>query len=212
MPFLVGESGHLTGQRYPLGPQGLRIGHDPGNDIRLELETVSGSHATLQAVGGQIQLHDHSTNGTWVNGQKHLRTAVTIQHGDSILVGGYAFRFDASQPAAAPGPAVATHPVTPAPATYPVAPAPPRMAYRRPPVEDYTVQAVITLLCYLFLYPVGLILNVIFLASGGSVARRVGYSPQGMTFLWVLLVLFFAAPLVVGVVFVLLLAVGLASL
>lgn len=237
MAFLVAESGGYAGQRFPLGPNGLRIGRDPGNDIILDVETVSGSHATLQQVGGQFQLHDHSTNGSWINGQKFVRSAVAIQQGDSVLVGGHAFRLEAD---GVPG-GQATRLETPAEsgshAGYgapPVAPMrqgpgqPPAGGYApqayaqpyapparqnvnvhvAPHVQDYTLNAVITLICYLFVYPVGLILNIIFLFSSSSLASRTGQSPVGTTFLWVLFILFFVAPVVVGIVFVLLMALG----
>ncbi len=106
----------------------------------------------------------------------------------------------------------AVQPQVPAAPAYGYAPAPPPRqnvnVHVAPNVQDYTLNAVITLVCYIFVYPVGLILNIIFLFSASSLASRTGQSPVGSTFLWVLFILWFVAPLVLGIVFVLLFFLG----
>merc|ERR1712216_217365 len=55
-------------------------------DIKLDVDTVSGSHAELVA-NGSLTVNDlGSTNGTFVNGQK-VSTATTLNAGDEVSFG-----------------------------------------------------------------------------------------------------------------------------
>lgn len=62
-----------------------RIGRNHDNDIVLNYPQVSGNHADI-IVGdnGLITLTDHSTNGTYVNGQKIYNQSVNIRRGDTV--------------------------------------------------------------------------------------------------------------------------------
>lgn len=49
----------------------LSIGRGPDNDVVLDHVSLSGSHASIQNLGGTFQLNDlGSTNGTYVNGDQ----------------------------------------------------------------------------------------------------------------------------------------------
>ncbi len=51
----------------------LRVGRAEGNDLRIDLDTVSGDHAVLEVRGGELQVRDlGSTNGTRVRGRRIL--------------------------------------------------------------------------------------------------------------------------------------------
>lgn len=95
-------------REYPLSEETVRIGRDAGNQIQLDDDTVSGSHAevavkTSQYIDGSSDfwLRDlKSTNGTKVNGQRVNRHL--LHNEDEILIGPYTLRFlDASQQSAA---------------------------------------------------------------------------------------------------------------
>lgn len=63
-----------------------------GADIVLDDAEVSGSHCQIQILGGHYHLFDlNSTNGTFLNGQKILKSRVVP--GDLIRVGSVEFRF-----------------------------------------------------------------------------------------------------------------------
>ena len=91
-------------REFPLAEGTVRIGRDAVNDIQLDDDTVSGSHAEVaikqsQYIDGtsDFWLRDlKSTNGTKVNGQRVNRHL--LHNEDEILVGPYTLRFvDASQ-------------------------------------------------------------------------------------------------------------------
>lgn len=64
----------------------LTIGRGPDNDVVLEHASMSGSHATIQNLGGTFQLRDlGSTNGTFVNGTQI--DEVTLESGAQVEFG-----------------------------------------------------------------------------------------------------------------------------
>lgn len=91
-------------REYPLADGTVRIGRDNFNDIQLDDDTVSGSHAEIAAKQSQyidgtkdFWLRDlSSTNGTKVNGQQINRHL--LHNEDEVLIGPYTLRFlDAGQ-------------------------------------------------------------------------------------------------------------------
>ncbi len=72
----------------PASPQsGVTIGRDPGNDIVVDDLMVSRRHAEVVAADGSLEIVDlDSQNGTFVNGERILRSV--IQLGDVVSVGG----------------------------------------------------------------------------------------------------------------------------
>ncbi len=67
----------------------ITIGRNPQNTIvvNAQYNTVSGSHATISRNGNTLTFEDHSTNGSYVNGQKVHHSSITIQQGDIITLG-----------------------------------------------------------------------------------------------------------------------------
>ena len=65
----------------------IHIGKLPRSDVRLDDENISRTHAVIEVTrDGRIELADlGSTNGTWLNGEKLDRTA--LSHNDQILLG-----------------------------------------------------------------------------------------------------------------------------
>ena len=66
----------------------ITIGRNPQNTIVVSAEyaTVSGQHATIEQVGNQIYLQDHSTNGTYVNGTHIHNQRIAISPTDRITL------------------------------------------------------------------------------------------------------------------------------
>ncbi len=106
--FALNPSG--GGRPTPIGPQGLRIGRAPDNDLVLNDANVSREHALLKVEGGTLVLVDlGSRNGCTVNGQRAgQRTPLNL--GDELRIGPYSWRVGravseaavASRPAARP--------------------------------------------------------------------------------------------------------------
>lgn len=66
----------------------ITIGRNPQNTIVVgaEYTTVSGNHATIEQVGNQLYLTDHSTNGTYINGSLVHNRRVAISPSDHITL------------------------------------------------------------------------------------------------------------------------------
>jgi pSer/pThr/pTyr-binding forkhead associated (FHA) protein len=65
------NEGVLKGIRFRLERPLASVGRNPSSDVKLDDETVSGSHATLtRRVSGWVVLDHGSTNGTYVNGER----------------------------------------------------------------------------------------------------------------------------------------------
>ena len=67
----------------------ITIGRNPQSTIVVDAQytTVSGSHATITRNDNVLTLEDHSTNGTYINGQKIHHASATIRIGDTITLG-----------------------------------------------------------------------------------------------------------------------------
>jgi len=90
-PFLVAESGSLTGKQFAL-ERDLTIGRSPGHAIVLADRFASSHHATVRRQGNEIWLLDEgSTNGTFLNGFR-ITSASPLTPGDTFVVGETTFR------------------------------------------------------------------------------------------------------------------------
>ncbi|MCH8180052.1 MAG: FHA domain-containing protein [Proteobacteria bacterium] len=68
------------------------LGRRPYNDIVIDNLAVSGEHAVLQLVGGNVFLEDlNSTNGTYINGKAVKRQL--LQHNDTVEIGKYKIKY-----------------------------------------------------------------------------------------------------------------------
>jgi pSer/pThr/pTyr-binding forkhead associated (FHA) protein len=77
--------------------EAVRIGRDQSMDIWLPDPTLSKHHATIQREGAAYVVHDHSTNGTWVN-EERLTTPRVLNDGDVVRLGTYTLRFEQCVP------------------------------------------------------------------------------------------------------------------
>ncbi|MDJ0732578.1 MAG: ATP-binding cassette domain-containing protein [Nostocaceae cyanobacterium] len=77
---------HLKNHNRP-----LVLGRSPNTDLELHAPTVSRRHATIKIDSqGHYILHDHSTNGVFINRQKVNGSAI-LSSGDIIQIGPYRF-------------------------------------------------------------------------------------------------------------------------
>lgn len=98
-PRLVVVTDALRGQIFDLNAvssqdsQSWTVGRDPGSDITLADDSVSGQHAQIVHEGQRWKVVNWmSTNGTYVNGKKGLSTY--LSHGDMIGVGNVTLVFE----------------------------------------------------------------------------------------------------------------------
>ena len=68
------------------------LGRRPYNDIVIDNLAVSGEHAVLQLLGGNVFIEDlNSTNGTYINGKAVKKQL--LQHNDTVEIGKYKIKF-----------------------------------------------------------------------------------------------------------------------
>jgi hypothetical protein len=95
---LVGISGSVKGQSFPVAAAGISIGRHPECDVIVADPRVSSRHAWIGIVAGKAMLRDlKSTNGTFLNTQTRTSVSETeLRSGDMISFGGHQgdqFRF-----------------------------------------------------------------------------------------------------------------------
>ena len=92
----IGSGGRLVslvdGKEYTVPERGITIGRDASSDVVVAQNEVSRRHAEILPTERGYLLHDHSTNGVWVNGVRVLQTQV-LSRSDVVRVGSEEFRF-----------------------------------------------------------------------------------------------------------------------
>lgn len=84
----------VDGNTFPLSGTKTSVGRSKDNDVVLEHESVSTTHAEIERQPGRWVLRDlGSTNGTRLNGL--AVTEAELQNGDSILFGDCVAKFEA---------------------------------------------------------------------------------------------------------------------
>lgn len=92
LPYVVIVDGPRTGARFPLKDGTNIIGRAPGNEIRLDDQSVSRQHAEISKTESGWFVKDlGSKNGTTVNGQP-ITDSVGIGHKDVVKTGIYVIR------------------------------------------------------------------------------------------------------------------------
>ena len=81
---LLGEG---TAREYLVAGSERRIGRGPDNDIVIDDDEMSSHHARIALVEGDFWMEDlHSTNGTFVNGQR-IQAATQLRDEDLLKMG-----------------------------------------------------------------------------------------------------------------------------
>ena len=102
-------------KEIPLDKAALTLGRKPDNDIQLDNAAVSGHHCKFYEAGGGWFVEDlNSTNGTFVNGKKTLKSG--LKNGDAVTIVKYTLVFTDT---AAAAPSAAAGPAAPKPAAQP---------------------------------------------------------------------------------------------
>jgi len=132
----IGSGGRLVslvdGKEYIVTERGITIGRDASSDVVVAQSEVSRKHAEIVPSERGYLLHDHSTNGVYVNGVRVLQSQV-LSRSDVVKVGSEEFRFyadvmisgsmpKASMPAATPPTSSAAAPAASSSAAPPAAP------------------------------------------------------------------------------------------
>jgi predicted component of type VI protein secretion system len=102
MPKLIVSIDGVVIKDVTLAKDRTTLGRRPYNDIVVDNLAISGEHAVLHLIGGDVYLEDlNSTNGTYVNGRAIKKQA--LEHNDIVEVGKYKIRFLAGAPSEAAG-------------------------------------------------------------------------------------------------------------
>jgi len=99
MAMLIQYNEDEAGIRSPIDKQQIRIGRDTSNDISIDDELVSKTHAILEVVmspteEGKLEYYlqdQKSTNHTYVNDERI--SLYKLKHGDIIRIGMNNFKF-----------------------------------------------------------------------------------------------------------------------
>jgi pSer/pThr/pTyr-binding forkhead associated (FHA) protein len=82
----------VDGKAFTLGFGSLRVGRQRRADLVITDKTVSRHHADVIYESGRYVLYDHSTNGTWVNGNL-VAVAQPLRDRDTVKFGKVEFVF-----------------------------------------------------------------------------------------------------------------------
>jgi pSer/pThr/pTyr-binding forkhead associated (FHA) protein len=84
-------------KEVPITQVMLTIGRKPGNDVVIDNQAISGSHARIVEENQTYFIEDlNSLNGTFLNGQKVNKYA--LKNGDIILIGNHTIEFISDKP------------------------------------------------------------------------------------------------------------------
>ena len=116
-PELMITSGALSGRRFAVPKEGLRLGRSSSNDIHIPDEELSRNHCLfeLREPDGIALIDLASANGTYVNGVQLGAAPRELAIGDLVEVGSTAIRVvgEGAEPVPMPVPSVAVKTVTP---------------------------------------------------------------------------------------------------
>lgn len=105
-PDLVIVSGEMSGQRFSVGADAVRLGRSSSNDIHIPDEELSRNHCLFEPSGETgLRVTDlASANGTSVNGMLIGTDPVELKEGDTVEVGLTVLRVGGESVQAAPSP------------------------------------------------------------------------------------------------------------
>ena len=92
MPKMIVSIDGVVIKEVTLAKDRTTLGRRPYNDIVIDNLAISGEHAVLHMIGGDVYLEDlNSTNGTYVNARAIKKQA--LENNDVIEVGKYQIRY-----------------------------------------------------------------------------------------------------------------------
>ncbi|MFO7603900.1 MAG: FHA domain-containing protein [Gammaproteobacteria bacterium] len=91
MPKLVLMHDGAVIREYPLNKERITVGRRPNNDIQLDDQTVSGTHAIFLVLHHVYVEDQNSTNGVLLNGKRVGKRQ--LEHGDMVRIGRHELKF-----------------------------------------------------------------------------------------------------------------------
>lgn len=92
MPKMIVSIDGVVIKEVTLAKDRTTLGRRPYNDIVIDNLAISGEHAVLHMIGGDVYLEDlNSTNGTYVNSSAIKKQA--LENNDIVEVGKYKIRY-----------------------------------------------------------------------------------------------------------------------
>jgi len=91
MPKLLLMHDGAVIREYPLDKERMSVGRRPSNDIQLDDQTVSGTHAVFLVLHHVYVEDQNSTNGVLLNGKRVGKRQ--LEHGDIVRIGRHELKF-----------------------------------------------------------------------------------------------------------------------
>ncbi len=91
MPKLLLMHDGAVIREYPLDKERMSVGRRPNNEIQLDDQTVSGTHAVFLVLHNVYVEDQNSTNGVILNGKRVGKRQ--LEHGDIIRIGRHELKF-----------------------------------------------------------------------------------------------------------------------
>lgn len=96
MPKLIVSIDGVVVKEVQLTKDRSTLGRRPYNDVVIDNLAVSGEHAVIRILDGEVVIEDQgSTNGTYVNGKSITRQS--LSDGDTIEIGKYKIKYNAGR-------------------------------------------------------------------------------------------------------------------
>lgn len=206
--FVIKDEGGGS-RRFETEKGTITVGRGGHNDIVISGGGASRDHGFFRAGGDGLKFCDRSKNGSFVNGALVVNKDVGLKLGDTVEISGTKIKFYSDVPVS-PGRAPAGQPGAAAPR--PVAPAAGQPVNVNvsvpPPYKSYLGMSFLILILYIFLWPLGLILNLILFFEARKFERAYGAPPEGKGCL-LALIIWQVAMAAIGVIVVILVLLGL---
>ncbi len=169
--FVIKDEGG-TSRRFESEKKTIMVGRGSHNDIVIRGDNASRDHGFFRTGSKGLTFSDRSKNGSYVNGALYINKDVSLKVGDTVEISGTKIKFFSEVPIST---GRAHAPQARGAAVEPVnlnasAPA---------PYKSYFGLSFLVLVLYIFLWPVGLILNFIFFFEARKFEGIYGTPPEG---------------------------------
>ncbi len=188
-------------RRFESGRAIIYVGRGSGCDLKLEGSKVSSDHGYFKIEGDVVSYYDRSMNGSYVNGEHINNVGRRLSPGDTVELWGDSIKYVGSAGAVSRVPTEIQSPVHHyAPPRQPreeaVRPQPQQNIQQHVNVsspspamyKSYTGWSCLIFFLYIFIWPLGLILNLIYLSEANRIEKVSGVPPEGKGCLVALLI------------------------
>lgn len=212
MKVFVVKNDRGESRRFETEKSTISVGRGSHNDIVVSGDGASRDHGFFEVSGKGLKFCDRSKNGSYVNGALFVNKDVRLRLGDTVEISGTKIKFYSDVPVSTGRP-TALPPGTAAPQPAgPVKVQPVNVNVSAPPPhKSYLGMSFLIFFLYIFLWPLGLILNLVLFFEARKFERVYGTPPEGKGCL-LALIIWQIAMVAIAVITVILIVLGILSL